>query len=222
MPAITLSALLLLGPGQLRAQVSPDAFVTVELWAELDPLVDAMAGTPVTREVAVNRLLDEAQATISGLVYGYRFSYTPGDPAREIDEEFHLEPYARIIRGDPRLDVVQTWVEDTNLYARVTYSLDPAQIPWFTGWHSSAHARSSGVGRVSVMGGPTVKVEALADGIRMAIRNYARRIEFNRPASIAGAVILADAPRYGVQDGNYEALVTVYLQIDSIVPFRNY
>ena len=212
----------LLAIASIPAQTPPDAFVVIEVWSELDPLVDNIAGTPVDREIAVNRLLDEAQLTISGLVYGYRFTYAPGDPSRQIDEAFDLEPYAVIVRGDPRLDVVQTWVEQDTLRARISYALDNTQIPWFNGWHSSAHIRSAGVGSVSVMGGPTVKSRALSDGVRDAVRNYARQIEFNRPSRITGAAILADAPRYGVQDGNYEALVTIYLQIDSIETYRYY
>ena len=203
-------------------QVPPDAFVVIEVWAELDPLVDDIAGTPVDGNVAVGRLLDEAQITITGMVYGFRFSYEPGDPSRRIDELFELEPFAEIVRGDPRLDVVQTWVDHDTLRARISYALDDSQTSWFNGWHSSAHVRSTGVGRVSVMGGPTVKSQALSDGVRDAVRNYARQIEFNRPARIAGAAILADAPRYGVQDGNYEALVTIYLQVDEIETFRYY
>ena len=199
-----------------------DPFFVIELWVELDPIVADGTERPLPQEVAVDRMLDEAQETLSGLVYGYRFEYYPGDPARGTQEMFELEPHARIIRGDPRLRVLQTWAEGDSLYSRMSYTMDEAQTAWFRGWHSSAQIRTAGTGRSPVILGAATKPQALPDGVRMAIRNYARQVEFNRPQLITGAAILAEPPRYTVREGHYEAEVAIYLQIDRIVPYRVY
>ena len=197
-----------------------DPILTIEVWSELDPLVADGGARPVPREVAIERLLDEASYVLSGMIYGFVFRYVPADPGRRVAEEFELDPYATVVRGDPRLEVFQTWVEDDRLYARVFYSVDEAQSGWYRGWRSAANSSSAGVGVAPFVLGPTVKPQAITDAIRMAIRNHARELEFNRPQEIAGAVLLSSAPTVGIRDGNYEASVTVLLQIDSITRYH--
>ncbi len=196
--------------------------LVLEVWAELDPLVADGGERPVPREVAVERMLDEAVFILSGMVYGFRFTYVPPDPSRQVGGQFELEPYATIVRGDPRLDVLQTWVAGDRLYARISYTVDEQQKGWYRGWKSAANASASGVGTVGFIGGPAVKVEAVRDAIRAAIRSHARSLEFNRPRRIDGAVLIAEAPVSGVRSGNYETRLSVLLQIDEITRYGHY
>jgi hypothetical protein len=156
------------------------------------------------------------------MVYGFRFRYVPGDPTRRVEESFELEPFASIVRGDPRLTVFQTWVADARLYARIIYEVDPAQQAWYTGWRSASNPATTGVGTASLMAGPVVKPAATRDAIRDAVRNHVRRQEFNRPALSRGAVLIADAPRVVIRSGTYEADVTVLVQIDEIERYELY
>ena len=196
--------------------------LVAEFWTELDPLVPDFGERPASREAAVARLLEEARVVFSGMAYGYRFRYVPGDPARSIPEEFSAEPHALITWGDPRLTVYQTWVDDDRLYARITYSVPRELASWVTAWRSAANPRSTGVGTAPFIFGPESKPDALVDGIRAAVREHVRRQEFNRPALIEGVVVLADAPVVVVRSGNYQARVSVLLQIDRIERYRVY
>ena len=204
------------------AGFAADEFVVAEVWAELDPIVADGSSRPLPREVALERLLDEVQYVVSGLVYGYRFVYVPGDPSREIAESFELEPYGSIPRGDPRLIVLQTWIEDSLLVARVGYEVSSEQSGWYQGWHSSANVRSAGIGVSSLFLGPTHKTDAVSDGIRSAVREHVRASEFTRPQQIIGAVLLASYPEFGIVRGNYQATVDVLLQIDRIDKFETF
>lgn len=208
-------------PG-VPAQTTDDSILVLEVWSELDPIVADGGERPVPREVAIERLLDEAVFVLSGMVYGFRFNYVPAAPSRGVEEVFDLEPYATIVRGDPRLEVFQTWVEADRLYARITYELDAEQEGWYRGWASAANPRSRGAGTAPFIRGPVVKPEATRDAIRVAIRNHARTLELNRPRLIDGAVLIADAPRVIVREGSYEATVRVVLQIDTIERYELY
>ena len=199
-----------------------DEYVVVEAWAELDPIVADDGIRPVPREVALEHLLSEVQYTVSGLVYGYQFDYVPGDPAREIAESFELTPYAAIVRGDPALTVLQTWIDEDKLVARVAYEVSAEQGSWYEGWHSSANPRSSGLGVSSLFLGPVNKVGAISDGIRSAVREHVRAMEFTRPQRITGAALLATYPDFGIVRGNYQAQVDVLLQIDRIERFQTF
>lgn len=199
-----------------------DPVLVIEVWTELDPLVADGGERPVPREVAVERMLEEAVFILSGMVYGFRFTYVPSDPSRRIAGQFELEPHATIVRGDPRLDVLQTWVAGDWLYARISYTVDEQQKGWYRGWKSAASASASGVGTVDFIGGPAVKVDAARDAIRAAIRSHARSLEFNRPRRIDGAVLIAEGPVSGVRSGNYETRLSVLLQIDEITRYGHY
>ncbi|MFW5744935.1 MAG: hypothetical protein ACOC6J_07855 [Spirochaetota bacterium] len=220
--ALVFAAVAAAAPAPLQAQADDDPILVVELWSELDPIVADGGERPVPREVAIERLLDEAVFVLSGMVYGFRFNYVPAAPERGVEEVFELEPYATIVRGDPRLEVFQTWTEADRVYARITYDLDAQQKDWYRGWASAANARSRGVGTAPFIGGPAVKPDATRDAVRMAIRNHARTLELNRPRLIEGAVLIADAPRVIVREGSYEATVRVVLQIDSIERYELY
>ncbi|MFW6288276.1 MAG: hypothetical protein ACOC2Q_00680 [Spirochaetota bacterium] len=209
-------------PASVAAQVPDVPILVIELWSELDPIVADGGERPIPREVAIERLLDEAVFVLSGMIYGFRFVYAPSDPTRRVAEQFELDPYAEIVRGDPRLEVLQTWVEESRLYARIFYTLDEQQAGWYRGWTSAANASASGTGKSPFIAGPGAKPGATRDAIRMAIRNHARGLEFNRPRRISGAVLVADAPRSVVRDGNYETRIAVLLQIDSITRYENY
>ena len=199
-----------------------DSFFEVEAWSEFDPIVADGSERPIPREVVTERLLDEIQFTVSGMVYGYQFDYVPGDPGRGIDESFELTPYGFIQRGDRSLVVHQTWVEDNRLYARVYYEVADEQEPWYQGWHSGANERSSGVGTASLFLGPTQKTKAISDAIRHAVREHVRAQVFTRPLRITGAAILENDPLFSVTRGNYQASVDVLIQVDAIERFSTY
>ncbi|TVQ17345.1 MAG: hypothetical protein EA382_19015 [Spirochaetaceae bacterium] len=217
-----LSLLLVLWTGSAVAQPVDDPIVVIEVWTELDPIVADGSERPVPRDVALERLVDEAQRVLSGMIYGYRFVYTPADPARRIAEHFDLEPIGTIARGDPGFTVFQTWIDRDRLYARIFYSMNASQMRWRQGWQASANIRSSAIGMTPFIGGPTEKHRAIPDGIRLAIREHVRQRNFNRPQAVTGAVILADAPAHGIRSGHYEARVSVYFQIDAIERYQHY
>ncbi len=213
---------LLIVLGSPSGLFAADGFFVAEVWVELDPIVADGTERPLSRDVAMQRLLREVQYVVSGMVYGYRFTYVPSDPDRKVTEAFELEPYGRIAWGDPRLAVLQTWIEESRLYARVSYEVAPEQQGWYEAWHSSANARSSGVGSTTLFRGPEQKMEAVSDGVRAAVREHVRAAEFTRPQKIVGAALLASYPELGIVRGNYEASVDILLQIDRIDRYRAY
>lgn len=213
---------MLAGAVPASAQAPDNPILVVEHWSELDPLIRGVEERPLPREVVLERLVSEAQVVLSGMIYGFAFAYTPAHPDRDIPEQFTMEPHATIPRGDPGFEVFQTWIDGSRLYARILYTMDEQQLLWFTGWQSTANESSSGLGTAPFVRGPVAKIEALEDGVRSAVRELLRGEFRNRPRAVEGAVLLREAPFFGVDAGNYTARVDALIQIDSVEPYRVY
>lgn len=221
-PALILWLLVLGQPSPATTPNNENPIIVVEHWSETDPLVADGTQRPLSRELVIERLLDEAQAILSGMVYGYTFTYTPSHPDRGVAESFEVDPYGGIPRGDDKLEVFQTWSEESRLYARIFYTLDSSQLLWQRAWKSGANDVSSGVGTSPFIQGPTTKLSAYRDGLRMAVRNYLRSQTFNRPKRVTGALLVSGSPVFRVNAGNYEATVSVLLQIDSVETYQTF
>ena len=190
-----------------------------EFWAELEPLVVRGERT-VSVETAVNRVLQEGRFVFSGMVFGFSFSYTPSDRGRNVDEEFDLKPSHEIPFGDPNLFVHQTRREGSRIFVRLRYALRDFQEDWYRGMRSNIHSSAAGAGEASYYDGHEEKITAVKNAVKNAVREHARTRVDNKPKKITGTLTLDAAPRIMIHSGMYQAVCTVKLKIDEIIPYR--
>jgi hypothetical protein len=174
----------------------------VRPWAELEPIVRIEAEYPIPLETAGRWVLDEARALLSGMVYGWTFSWTPGDLARKVDDRFDLVPVAEIPWGSDRLAVRQTQVEEARFFAQVSFLM------------------ATGTGEAPILDGRGGKLTALANAIKDAVRNHLRTRFLNKPREIRGEIVLWEDPRSWVASGSYHAVAKVRLRVLDVVPYR--
>lgn len=193
----------------------------VRPWTELEPLVRIGDGPyPIPVATAEKSLLDNAQAIISGMVYGWTFTYIPGDLSRRVTESFTLTPIAVIPRGSPRLRILETEVDDTRLWARVVYAMDDNEIQRRAAWDSNTADMSTGQGTANVLAGVDARMQSLRDAIRDAIRRSLDTRYVNKPAEITGEVILWEDPDVLVRAGAWMTTAKVKLVVRELVPYR--
>lgn len=195
-----------------------EAELSVRLWCELEPLVEEGSQYPLSREAAQRRLLEEARGVFSDMIYGLRFRYTPADNAREIAEEFTLEPVAELRWGDPALRIADAWQQDGLLHAKVTYRLADFQQARRRAWQSTAIpvAMGSGEANLFILPGPAGKRASLEQAVKEAIRNHLRPIHPNKPREIAGELVLWSEPQVVIRSGAYLTVAQVKLQLREI------
>jgi len=222
---------LLLGGGFFPA--FGQTILNEEFWYEYQPeiwLWDAeKAHNPIpdlrsfTQDELFQRILEEARYVLSGMVYGFTFSYTPYDKSRKVEEEFLLEPYQWIQKGDPNLSVVGVRVEGTRVYVRVRYALVEFQEAWYRGLRSNVLPSASGFGQAPFYQGPEGRMRAVQEGIKNAIREYARTVMYNKPHTLKGLVVLDAAPRMMMDSGLYKAVVNrAILRLEDMKRYRMY
>ncbi len=208
-------ALLFLLPLLCHAQSNP---INLRLWCELEPMVQENEDYPLTTEEAQRRALEEARAVLSGMIYGYRFRYTPGDAVRKIDEEFLITPVAEILWGDPNMTITDAYVKDSLLFVKVTYQLEEFQVARRRAWSSNSVEASSGVGSHSVftVTSPEGKRQALQEALKNAVREALRPVYFNKPREVTGEILIWNEPHTVIQSGTYTTRADVKLRVKEI------
>jgi hypothetical protein len=154
------------------------------------------------------------------MVYGWTFSWTPGDLARKVQDRFDLMPVAEIPWGSDRLAVRQTQVEEARLFAQVSFLMTPAEELRRRSWAGASVDMATGTGAASILDGRGAKQIALANAIKDAVRNHLHTRILNKPREIRGEVVLWEDPRAWVASGSYHAVAKVRLRVLDVVPYR--
>jgi hypothetical protein len=204
-----------------RAGAAADTRLFIRPWMELEPLVriDA-AHYPIPVEEAEKSLLELGRTLVSGMIYGWTFTYYPGDKARKVQESFQLSPVAQIPWGSPRLRVTETEIADRRLWARICYAMDDEEARRRSAWDSNVASLSTGRGTAPLQEGEAGKVTALEAAIKDAIRLSLDVRTVNKPRQIAGEVVLWDDPVTLIGSGVYTATVKIKVMVRELVPYR--
>lgn len=221
----TLAIMIAVAPAALIAQTPGPAapindILTIELWADEDRITHGDA--PVEE-----RLLREAQAVLSGMIYGWDVVYTPEWPERGVERYVELTPSALIRWGDPRLRVREIEERATEFFARtlfgqIDFALSRTDRARLATWDAIATARAVGVGTAAMAEGLDGKLRAIDEAIIHALREWLRLRYPNRPRRVVGSVVLREVPRVRTTAGEYEARVEIGLVIERVEPYLSF
>jgi hypothetical protein len=197
---------------------SQGEYLAARLWCELEPLIQSEEVYPLPPEQARKRVLEEARGVFSAMIYGYAFSYTPGDSTRGIEDEFVLTPIADIPWGDPHLRIADAWVEDGRLFAKVEDDLQRFQEDRRRAWGSTAVSSASGTGEANMFLAPAPESKriSLEAAFKEALRNHLRPIHFNKPRQVTVELVLWQAPEVVIRAGTYQTRVDLKLRVREI------
>jgi hypothetical protein len=210
--------LLLLGAGAGAQSVDR---LFIRPWIELQPLGRLEPDQPQKPlSTAEKELLEQGRVLFSAMIYGWTFTYIPGDLARQVKESFTLTPVAEIPWGSARLEVRETERGEARLWARMSYALNDDESQRRLAWESNTAALSSGRGQAKVNEGASARMASLKDAVRDAIRRSLDTRWINKPRQIDGEVILWDDPITLVGSGAYWTSAKVKLQVRELVPYR--
>jgi hypothetical protein len=203
----------------LSSAAASGPLMEVPVWTELEPLMGS-ATSFAEPDALRQRLLEQARSILSGMIYGYRFVYTPSDRARGVADRFELTPLGEITWGDPRLSVAWVQKQERRLAARIAYEMAEFQDARRRAWSTNTLPTASGRGEHSLFGGPDARQASLASAIEQAIRDHARGRIDNKPRELRGEVVIWEPPYTFVGPGTYVTTVTVKLRIGEAVPYR--
>jgi hypothetical protein len=201
----------------------PDDRLFVRPWIELEPLYRIAAEEyPIPVPTAEKRLLEEGRVLISGMIWGWTFTWYPSDKARRAEESFTLTPVAQVAWGNPRLRVTETEVKDRRLWARILYAMNAEEAQRRSAWDSGTAELSTGRGTAALALGAAGRTAALEAAIRDAIRLSLDQRYPNKPREITGDVALWEDPVTLARSGAYAVTAKVKVVVRELVPYRIY
>lgn len=216
--------------------------IVAEFWTELDPITegrqpDSQAGdrnsgrSPVepligigviSQEEAIRRTLEEARLVLSGMIYGFRVSYTPSDRSRSVEEELTVEPLAQIPPGDPSLRILKVRTTDNKYFVHMRYNLAEFQQRRLQAWGSNTLKVAAGRGSAPLNQGYRAKFDSFDQAIKNALREYLRPRYRNRPSRIQAAVALQEPPYTVIDAGGFHSKVRIKIDIREVQPYSAY
>jgi len=195
--------------------------IRAPVWVFLEPQPGVMDNdTQGTRLPPRQALIELSKTIMEGMVYGWKFSYTPFDKRRAVAEEFELEPLQSILSNDSRLSITELRPQYPYLYCWSEYRVTDAVALHRTEWIR--------INYVSAKGSGSAERKLEIDGVRQAYRNaalaavrgYLRKNIKNKPKTVNGKMLIKDNPRLYVSGGKFTAELTVYLYVKEVIPYE--
>lgn len=203
----------------LLNQLGSNEFLVGNFWCELDPLVGS-EGNNVTEEEATKRVLEEARYVFSGMIYGFKFEYTPSDKRRKINDYFKMDPLLLIKWGDEKLRVKKLWIKNNKYYLKIMYEMDEYQEKRMKAWSSNIFPKLISTGSSDYFKGYKNKIKAYEDAVRQASRAYLRKKHYNKPRVIIGEAAFTSIPYNIIDSGFYKNKLSIALNIKNLKDYK--
>ena len=207
-----------------------------EIRIELEPIYGGFYiedPYPLPTEEAYRRALELAAYFFSAQIYGWSFYYDIGERARGIEEEFTLTPLGQVHWGDPRLRVTHAHFQNYIFSIWVDYRPGETQAMRLNMWRTGTirTAQATGYSPLGAAAGFSlydegtpmnwlaIRIDALEDAARAAVRAMLQGMERNRPKEAAGFISLQNFPGFYVDSGRWAVNARFRVDITDIVPF---
>ena len=200
----------------------------IRLWAPLDenPASQISPETENAFGTSFRSLKATAPYLLSGMIYGWKFEYTPSDNTRNVEEYFSLEPISEIPEDDEKIIFTNPAFLDTRVYCWLEYLRTDEMMISRQRWDSIQFPRVSGTGESSYLDSVDsidgIK-EAVKNAAKNAIRTYAQKQTKNKPKEVTGTILLKDIdPNIKIIKGKYTAHLDFFLYVDKIIQYSQF
>ena len=196
--------------------------IHIKLWAPLDayPGIEKQDGDQFQN--AVDRIKEIAPFILDGMVYGWKFDYTPVDKARGVKEYFEVETIKSFSETKERPSFSSPLVEEPNLTVWADFARSEGQKQYFDHWSSLSHPQVKGHGVGEQKKGFEGIKDAYKTAILDAVYNYVHARLKNKPKEVTGRVLLFREPRMYVSAGQYNIDLDFFLEVDKIVVYSTF
>lgn len=196
----------------------------IKLWAPMDENPGAeISSSDTNYSTSIRSLKKTAPFLLTGMIYGWKFEYTPSDKTRNVAEYFSLEPIAEISENDSNITFTDPAFWDSRVYCWLEYPRTDEMIIYRQRWDSIKYPRVSGYGESKEIDSVDAIKEAITEAAKNAIKTYAQNQTKNKPKEVSGTILLKDFdPNIKIIKGNFTAYLDFFLYVDKIIQYSQY
>ena len=199
--------------------------IRIPLSAELDAypeLADAQDLEAEQYDYPIKSIREIAPFIITGMVYGWKFEYTPLDKGRGVEEYLEITEIVPSSSIQSGITYVSPWIQNNRLNCWVEYKRSDSQVQLYNLWASIENPVIHGRGYGELRHGFDGIKEAAYEALKDAIRNHYRSTIKNQPKAIRGSVLIRDIPTIGIDSGRYVFNLDFFLEYGKIIKYTVY
>lgn len=202
--------------------------IRIQMWSLLEQDPKLLQETENTNEnlffsYSVNEIKNLAPFVFEGIIHGWKFSYTPYDKTRNVNEYFEYSVDGlSISKNDKNISYKNPYFQDNKLYCWVEYHLSKEMVNKLNHSKSIVFKKISGKGKGRVSEGEEGIKKAFSEALKNAVRNHGRDISKNKPKEILGTVKITGNPRVYIDSGFYVVDLDFFVEVDKIVQYTSF
>lgn len=199
--------------------------IRIPLWAELDAYPELEYKSDENQgeyEYPKKQIKEVAPFLINGMVYGWRFSYTPSDTLRGVEEILEITEIESSQLIQDRINYESAWIENGRLNYWCEYHRTENEIQNYFFWKSIQNPMIHGRGYGKLIDGFDGIRNAAKEALKDAIRQHYRKQIKNKPKEITGSVLIRDLPTLGITSGRYIINLDFFLEYGKIIEYTIY
>ncbi|MFA6856349.1 MAG: hypothetical protein WCR31_03980 [Treponema sp.] len=199
--------------------------IRIPLWAETDAypeLAEAQNTSAGIYDYPVKRLKMLAPFLITGMVYGWNFTYTPSDKLRSVKEFFDFSYIQPLGSSEKAISYTDPWIQDGKFNCWVEFTRTQQMLRDYALWSSITNPVISGKGYGKIENGFDGITDAAQEALKDAVRSYFRGRIKNKPKEITGKVLIKNQPSIGIDAGRYMVQLDFFLETDRMITYTQY
>lgn len=202
--------------------------IRIQMWSLLEQDPKLLQETENTNgnlffSYSVNEIKNLAPFVFEGIIHGWKFSYTPYDKTRNVNEYFEYSVDGlSISKNDKNISYKNPYFQDNKLYCWVEYHLSKEMVNKLNHSKSIVFKKISGKGKGRVSEGEEGIKKAFSEALKNAVRNHGRDISKNKPKEILGTVKITGNPRVYIDSGFYVVDLDFFVEVDKIVQYTSF
>ncbi|MBP5401620.1 MAG: hypothetical protein J6Y36_00520 [Treponema sp.] len=218
-PALILITYFLLFP-VFSQNLLQEKKIRLYIWALQDAYPEFKETYP--HEQAITHLRSASELLLTGMTYGYRFTYTPSDKLRNVDEYFECVPVKNLDEEKKNIEYEKTYWREDKIFCWVNFERTEQMIRIYKRYSSIKTAKVTGTGKGKLSKGYEGLEEATRNAVKNGIREYYRKIIKNKPKEITGTILIRQVPAVLINSGYYVVELDFFLETGKIKEYSQF
>lgn len=219
--ALITAVLFLFTAAGLFGQSSPRK-IRMNLWALQDAYPGSYTAETEEFQYAKRQIADLSSLLLSGMCYGWKFTYTPYDKTRNVPESFECTPIKTFDADAKNIWYEEPVFKQDKISVWVNFIRTPQMLKYYERWSAIKNPRVMGSGKGKLSAGFEGMTQAASAAVRNGIREYYRKVVKNKPKVITGTILIRKVPAIYIDSGNYVVDLDFFLETDKIVEYTQF